>query len=67
MYSSQCKDQLEFLNKLKDAAVGCSFSNKDKVIKFLFLFHNTNESIKDYLTEHMTPENTLANVLQLAN
>ena len=58
---------MKFLNKLKDIAAHCSFSNKDKVIKFLFLIHNTNERVKDYWIEHMKPENTLSNALQLAN
>ena len=66
VYSSQHKDQMEFLNKLKDVAADCSFTNKDKVIKFLFLIHHTNERVKDYLIEHMKPDNTLGNVLQLA-
>ena len=37
VYSSQCKNQMEFMNKLKDVAADCSFSNKEEVIKFLFL------------------------------
>ena len=57
---------MKFLNKLKDVAADCSFTNKNKVIKFLFLIHNTNEGVKDYLIEHMKPDNTLVNVLQLA-
>ena len=66
MYSSQCKDQTEFLNKLKDVAADRSFSNKDEVIKFYFSIHNTNERVKDYLIEHMKPENTIAKELKLA-
>ena len=57
---------MEFLNKLKDVAADCSCTNKDKAIKFFFLIHNTNKRVKDYLIEHMHPENTLANVLQSA-
>ena len=67
VYSSQGKDQMEFLNKLKGLAADCSFSNKDKVIKFLFLIHNTNEPVKAHLIKHMKPpKNTLADVLQSA-
>ena len=36
------------------------------MIKFLFLTHNTNERVNDYLIKHVKPENTLANVIQLA-
>ena len=35
-------------------------------MKFLFLIHNTNVRVKDYLIEDMKPENTLADGLQLA-
>ena len=65
VYSSQCNDQMEFLNKLKNVAADCSLSNKDEVIKFLFLIHITNERVKDYLIEHIMPENTLPDVLHL--
>ena len=43
IYSSQCKDQNEFMSKLCDIANDCSFENKDEIVKFLFLIHNTNE------------------------
>ena len=66
VFTHQCEDQMDFLNKLKDVAADCSFSNNEDVIKFLFLIHNTNETVKDYLIEHMKPENILAYVLQLA-
>ena len=66
VYWSQCMDQMEFLNKLKDVAADCSFSNKEEVIIFSFLIHSTNKRVKDYLIEHTKPENTLANVSQLA-
>ena len=66
VYSSQCNDQMEFLNKLKDVAADCSLSNKEEVIKFLCLIHNINERVTDYLVEQMKQGNTLADVLQLA-
>ena len=47
MYSSQCKDQIEFVSKLHDVANDCSFANKDELVKFLFLIHNTNKRVKD--------------------
>ena len=65
VYSSQCKDQMQFLNKLKDVAADCSFSNRKEVIKFLFLIHNTNERVNDYLTDNMKPENTLLNQTEI--
>ena len=47
LYSSQCKDQTEFMSKLCDVANDCSLANKDEIVKFLFLIHNTNERVKD--------------------
>ena len=46
IYSSQCKDQTEFMSKLHDVANDCSFANKDEIVKFLFLIHNTNGRVK---------------------
>ena len=66
MYSGQCKNQMEFLSKQKTVAADCSFSNKEEVIKFLFLIHYTNERVNDYLIEHIKLKNSLAYVLQLA-
>ena len=43
VYSSQCNDQTELLNRLEGVAADCSILNKEEVIKFLFLIHNTNE------------------------
>ena len=32
IYSSQCKDQTEFMSKLHDVANDCSFANKDETV-----------------------------------
>ena len=50
IYRSQCKDQTEFMFKLHDVANGCNFENKDEIVKFLFLIHNTKERVKEQLT-----------------
>ena len=63
IYSSQCKDQTEFMSKLHDVANNCSFANKDDIVKFLFLICNTNERIKDQLIEKMETTDTLTDIL----
>ena len=54
------------MSKLCDAANDCSFANKDKIVKFLFLICNTNEKVKDQLIEKMKTTDTLTDILQLA-
>ena len=66
IYSSQCKDQTDFISQLCDVANDCSFANKDEIVKFLFLTHNTNERVKDQLIEKMKTMDTLTGILQLA-
>ena len=51
IYSSQYKDQTEFISKLCNVANNCSFANKDEMVKFLFFIHNANERVKDQLME----------------
>ena len=53
IYSSQCKDQTEFMSTLHDVSNDCSFANKDEIVKFLILIHNTNKRVKDQLIEKM--------------
>ena len=54
------------MSKLCDVAHDCSFANKDEIVKFLFLIHNTNERVKDQLIEKMKTMDTLTDILQLA-
>ena len=66
IYSSQCKDQTEFMSKFCDVENDCSFGNKDEIVKFLFLIHNTNERVEDQLIEKMKTTDTPTDILQLA-
>ena len=45
--SASCKNQTEFMNRLLDIASKCEFSNKDEVVKYLFMIYNTNTRVKD--------------------
>ena len=42
LMSALCKNQTEFINRLLDIASKCAFSNKDEVVKVLFMIHNAN-------------------------
>ena len=54
------------MNMLLDIAPKCAFSNKDEVVKFLFMIHNANTSVKDKLIKSMKPESTLRDILAIA-
>ena len=49
-----------------DVANGCNFENKDEIVKFLFLIHNTNEMVKDQLIKKMKMTDALVDILQIA-
>ena len=52
--------------KLKEIANDCSFTNSDKVVKFLFLTHNQNSRVKDALLDKMKGTSTLTECLTIA-
>ena len=54
------------MNRLLDISSECLFSNKDKVIKFLFMIHNTNIRVKDEFIKSMKPESMLQDILAIA-
>ena len=54
------------MSKLHDVANDCIIANRDEIVKFLFLIHNTNERVKDQLIEKMNTTDTLTDILQLA-
>ena len=53
------------MSKLHDVANDYRFANKDEIVKFLFLIHNTSERVKDQLIEKMKTMDTLTDILQL--
>ena len=42
------------------------FSNKDEVVKFLFMIHSVNTRAKDELIKSMKPESTLLDIIAIA-
>ena len=51
IYSSQCKDQTEFMTKLKELSKETGFKEPDELTKFLFVIHNTDSKVREYLID----------------
>ena len=65
-YSNQCKNQTEFMQKLKDIAKVTGFKEKDELIKFLFVIHKTDQKVREYLLDKEDPEKSCQDFLKLA-
>ena len=50
------------MNMLLDIASEYAVSNKDQVVKFLFMIHNANTRVKDELIKSKKPESTLQDI-----
>ena len=68
VYSNQCKNQTEFMQKLKEIAQETGFrpAVRDELIKFLFVTHNTDQKVREYLLDEADPEKTCQDFLKLA-
>ena len=68
VYSNQCKNQTEFMQKLKEIALETGFrpAVRDELIKFLFVTHNTDQKVRVYLLDKADPEKTCQDFLKLA-
>ena len=68
VYSNQCKNQTEFMQKLKEIAQETGFrpAVRDELIKFLFVTHNTDQKVREYLLDKADPEKTCQDFLKLA-
>ena len=53
-YSSAYKTQSEFYHKLNSVANDRNFTNKDKIVKFLYLTHNQNTRVSEHLLREQT-------------
>ena len=49
IYSGAYKTQSKFYHKLNSVANNCNFTNKDKIVKFLYLTHNQNTRVHEHL------------------
>ena len=66
LYSSQFKNQSDFLNKLIDVSKDYNLDNPNELVKFLFLVHNQNARVRENLLKDMKPECTLQDCLRIA-
>ena len=63
IYSSQCKDQTEFMTKLKELSKETGFKEPDELTKFLFVIHNTDSKVREYLIDKGDPSKTCTEFL----
>ena len=66
LHSHHCKDQSDFMSRLRNLAKECGFTNQDKVVKFLFLIHNSHRHVQDQLLKEITQASTINDCLQSA-
>ena len=67
IYSGHYKTQSEFYHKLNSVANDCSFTNKEEIIKFLFLTHNQNTRVHEHLLKEMQDMTSMSNMLLMAH
>ena len=66
LHSNSCKNQVEFMQRIRHLAKECNFTNQDEVSKFLFLIHNQHKRVQDQLIKEMRTTTSLAECLQIA-
>ena len=66
IYSSQFKNQNDFLNKLLDVSKDCELENPNELGKFSFLVHNQNGHVRENLLKEMKSDSTLQDCLCIA-
>ena len=66
LHSGAFKTQSGFYHKLTSVVNDCNFTNKDKIIKFLYLTHNQNTCVREHLLKDMTDTTGLNDMLQTA-
>ena len=66
LHSHHCKDQSEFMSKLRNLAKDCGFANQDEVVKLLFLIHNSHKRVQDQLLKEITKDSAINDCLQSA-
>ena len=66
IYSGAFKTQSEFYHRLNSVANECNFTNKDEIVKFLYLTHNQNTRVREHLLKELTDTTSLADMLRMA-
>ena len=67
IYSGHYKTQSEFYHTLNSVANDCSFTNKEEIIKFLFLTHNQNTRVREHLLKEMQDTTSMTDMLHMAH
>ena len=66
IYSGAFKTQSEFYHKLNSVANDCNFTNKEEIVKFLYLIHNQNTRVREHLLKELTDTTSFADMLRMA-
>ena len=66
IYSGAFKTQSEFYHKLNSVANDCNYTNKDEIVKFLYLTHNQDTRVREHLLKELTDTTSLADMLKMA-
>ena len=66
IYTGAFKTQSESYHKLNSVANDCNFTNKDKIVKFLYLTHNQNTRVREHLLKELADMTSLADILRMA-
>ena len=66
IYSGAFKTQSKFYHKLNSVANDCNFTNKEEIVKFLYLTHNQNTRVRKHLLKELTDTTSLADMLRMA-
>ena len=67
IYSGAFKTQSEFYHKLNSVANDCNFTNKEEIVKFLFLTHNQNTRVCEHLLKEMQDMTSMTDMLHMAS
>ena len=51
------------ITNLNSVANDCNFTNKDEIVKFLYLTHNQNTRVREHLLKELTDTNSLVDML----
>ena len=63
IYSGAYKTQSKFYHKLNSVANYRNFTNKDEIVKFLYLTHNQNTRVREHPLKELTDTTSLVDML----
>ena len=66
LYSNQFSNQTEFRSKIRELTDESGLTSKEELIKFLFITHNTNAKVREYLIDKRDPTKSANDFLTLA-